>query len=713
MSLQGINPNLAAPPDASQASFELADIVAILRAQAGLILRITVLTVAVAVVVVSLMPTRYGSSATVMLDPRKNAVADLSAVLAALPTDPASLQNQIQVLQSRDLAAEVIAKLKLYDDPEFNGTMQQSVGSVLLSAMNPKHWIAGDPPPPDPAVERDAIIDAFLSHLSAESLGLSTTITVSFTSRDRDKAALIANTVAETYVADLVGTKVNASEATSAWLTERIRELGAQVQAQEAAALTYRAQHNLDSSAGGTLLIEQQLGGINGQIILARADLSAKQAVLNQVQTLLKSGRPADISQIIASPLIIQLRGQQAELLRQQAALAIPYGPKHPKRLAIDSQLKDLDLKIGEEADRVASALGNDVAVARAQLGSLQGSLSSTQHQASGQDMTAVKLKALEAEAASSRTLYESFLGRLRNIQDQDELQTPDAHVISHAAVGAGATSPPRLLIVAASLPAGLLLGCIAALLAFRFSSVRRTPPRAVPRPSPQPRPVPRPAGPPILAEIPGALMQGAADHVVDWPASPFARAVTALLARVAPPRNSGSGRIVAVTASAFDATGMTVALALARAAAGAGLRTILVDGHVMQPALVRLTQVRPDGGLMEVLGGTTTINRALTRDPKSTALLLGTLRAPRDPAAALASPRMSELFAHLRLIADLVIVAAPPVRNSREAPTFARLSDAVVMVTRPEEGPGPHVGQALATLAEWRSPPVGMVLVR
>ena len=172
MSLQGINPNLAAPPEPFAASFELADIVAILRAQAGLILRITALIVAAAVVIVSLLPSRYASSATVMLDPRKNAVADLSAVLSALPTDPASLQNQIQVLQSRDLAAEVIAKLKLYDDPEFNGTMQQSVGGVLLSAMNPKRWIAGDPPPPDPAVERDAIIDAFLSHLTAESLGL-------------------------------------------------------------------------------------------------------------------------------------------------------------------------------------------------------------------------------------------------------------------------------------------------------------------------------------------------------------------------------------------------------------------------------------------------------------------------------------------------------------------------------------------------------------
>lgn len=711
MSFQGINPSptprRGSPP---APSFELADLVRILRAKAGLILRVTAATIAIAVVIASLLPTRYASSAVVMLDPRKNAVADSSAVLSQLPTDPASLQNQIQVLQSRDLAAEVITKLKLYDDPEFNGTLQQSLGGAMLSMLNPKNWFASNDGSPDPAIERDAIIDAFLSHMWAETVGLSTTITVTFTSRDRDKAALIADTIAETYVADLVETKLKASDATSAWLTQRIRQLGDQVRIQEAAALTYRAKHNLDSSAGGTALIEQQLGGINGQIIQARADLSAKVAVLNQVEGLVKAGRPADISQIIASPLIIQLRTQQADLLRQQAALAIPYGPKHPKRIGIENQLKDLDLKIGEEADRVASALANDVAVARAQLGSLQGSFSSTQHQASGQDMVAVQMKALEADAASSRKLYEAFLGRLRAIQDQDGLLMPDAHVISHAAVPVGATSPPRLLLVAASVPAGLLLGCLFALLSVRFAPARRV---VAQRPRAAPRPVPQtvPSAPPILAEIPGALTEGAADHVVDWPASPFARAIGGLLGRVAPP--PGTSRVVSITASADDASGTTVALALARAAAKAGLRTILVDGHVMRPQVVRLTQVRPQGGLMEVLGGSATVNRALTRDPRSTALLLGTLRPPRDPAAALASPRMAELFTHLRAICDLVIVAAPPVRDSREAPTFARLSDAVVMVARPEERPGPYLGPALQTLAQSRSAPIGMVLVR
>jgi Mrp family chromosome partitioning ATPase len=275
-------------------------------------------------------------------------------------------------------------------------------------------------------------------------------------------------------------------------------------------------------------------------------------------------------------------------------------------------------------------------------------------------------------------------------------------------------------MIVLASFPAGVLLGCLAALLSVRLAGPRRV---AVPRPAPRSRPVPQPSpmpmpqpvaaysGPPILADIPGALIEGAADHVIDWPASPFARAVSALLMRVAPP--AGGGRIVSVTVSTSGQAGTTVALALARAAAKSGLRTILVDGNVQKPAIARLTGVRTPAGLIEVLRGSVTLNRALTRDPRSAVLLLSSAAPSRDPAAALASPRMAELFAHLRRICDLVIVAAPPVQTVREAPYFTKLSDAVVMVARPEEGPGPNLPNALRALAQWRSPPVGMVLVR
>jgi uncharacterized protein involved in exopolysaccharide biosynthesis/Mrp family chromosome partitioning ATPase len=719
MSFQGVNPQLVSPPPRPPgASFELADIFAILRARLALICQVAAVVIAIAVFVALLLPTRYSSSSVVMIDPRKNTVADLSAVLSALPTDPASLQNQIQILQSRNLAAEVIAKLGLYDDPEFNAARQPP---GLLSALNPRRWLAsGDAP--DQSGRRDAIIDAFLSHLSADALGLSTTITVTFTSRDPEKAAKIADAVAQAYVDDQLNAKLRASETTSAWLTQRIRDLAGQVQAQEAAALTYRATHNLDSSAGGTALIEQQLGGINGQIVLARADLSAKSAVYNQAQNLLKVGNPANISQIIASPLMIQLRTQQADLIKQQSALAVTYGPKHPKRIAIETQMRDLDSKINEEAARIVSALANDVSVARAQLGSLQGSLHDTQHQASGQDLTAVRLGALEAEAASTRKLYEAFLARLNTIQDQEGLQYPDSRVISRAPVPSAPSSPPRMLIVLASIPAGLLLGCLAALLAVRFAprAARVRPvgePRALPQRPAVPRPAPQrpaqPAAPPILADVPGALASGAADHVIDWPGAPFSRAVKGLLDRVTASMVDGAGRVVTVTSSQSGEAGTTVALALARAASNAGLRTILVDGHMTDPAIASLTGVTAQAGMMDVLRGTAPLNKALARDPRSGALLLGNNRPPRDTQAALAAPRTAELFAHLKGISDLVVVAAPPVLVGRETPYFTRLSDAVVMVARPDERPAPPLNNALRALGQWRSPPVGMVLVR
>ena len=723
MPFQGTDPQPTTPARSSDSAraFDLTDLLAILRTRLGTIVRIASLVVATAVVVATILPSRYASSAVVILDQRKNTIADLTSVLSALPTDPASLQNQIQILMSRDLAAEVITKLKLYDDPEFAGPAQPTVMSVLLTALNPRHWFesSATDAPIDGAVRRDAIIDAFLSHLSADSLGLSTTITVTFQSRDAAKAALIANTVASVYVEDQVNSKLSATEATSAWLTQRIADLARQVQAQEAAALTYKAQNNLDSSPGGTSLIEGQLGGINTQLVQARADLAAKSAIYAQVARSVKSGDLANISQVVASPLIIQLRSQQADLMRQEADLAVRYGERNPKRIAVETQLTDLDKKIGEEVSRIAASLASDVAIARAQVGSLQASLIMTQHQASAMDMTAVRLQALEANAVSTRNLYDSYLARLHAIQDQDGLQYPEARVISRAPVPAAPSSPPRLLIMLASIPAGLLAGLLWALLTERFPRTRapahRPPSRPQVRPvaPQQPSPQAAMAQPPLLADVPGALLAGAADHIVDWPASAFSRAIKRLLARLAVPGKTGKGRVVCVAPAEQGVAGSTIAVALARAASQSGLRTILVDGSLKKPVIAHIMGVHPQTGMNDVLKGSAALSRTLARDTRSGVLLLSNLQPILDPARMLAAPRTSELFAHLRTLADFIIIAAPTVISSPETPFLTKVSDVVVVVADPTAGPRSLLGRALQALVAWRSPPVGMVLAR
>jgi polysaccharide biosynthesis transport protein len=688
-------------PDTASASapaFRFADLAAIVRRRRTLIFGVATAVVACTFLALLVWPARYAASATIVLEGRKNSVTEQSAVLSALPIDPASLQNQIQILTSRDLAGRVIDKLALTQDPEFSSP---GLFAVLFG---------GDYSPDAAVRQRNLAIDAFLSHLSVDVVGLSTTITVTFSARDPDKAALIANAIADAYVEGQVNAKVVATEQATGWLTERIRQLARQTQDAETAVQRYKAEHNLSEGPEGVSLADQQLVGINTQLVQARSDLAQKQANYDRVRSLLASGQAADASQVVASPLIVQLRQQEAELARQEAQLSTRYGPRHPKMVEIESQRHDLDAKIDEEVHRIAGSLQNDVTTAGAQVASLVASLARAQAEASKQNMARVELRALQANAQSTRTMYESFVTRLRETQDQEEIQTPDARVVSRASPPTSPAAPRRIVILAAAIPAGLLLGLLIALLAERFGAGVAPGRQSV---APATAPARRV---PVLAEFPdlarmSASPMPAADYVIDYPASAFARAIAALDRQIAGAGGWSGPRVLMVT-SAEPGEGKTaIALSLARAAAGRGQRVVLIEGDARWPAAARMMRVpQLRSGLAEVVTGAAPVSRSLARDARSNVLLLSWAARPARLRELLSSQRMAQLMAHLRASCDLVVVDAPPVR-APESAAYLALTDAVLFVAGTEPHAQPAAVDALAVLAAQRAPTIGIAL--
>ncbi len=209
----------------AEAGLQLSDVARIARSRSAIIRNVALAVVAVTFVVLMLLPTMYATSASVMIDPRKNNVTDLSAVLSQLPTDPASLQNQVQILTSRDLAQKVIDRLRLYDDPDFNASLNQSVIGKILNTLDPRNWLR-DSNASDLDAQRDKIIDAFEHNLTVAPEGLSTTLTVTFTARDPAKAALIANTLVDTYIESQIDSKRSTGDKTTAWLLNRTNAVG-------------------------------------------------------------------------------------------------------------------------------------------------------------------------------------------------------------------------------------------------------------------------------------------------------------------------------------------------------------------------------------------------------------------------------------------------------------------------------------------------------
>ncbi|MBV9979062.1 polysaccharide biosynthesis tyrosine autokinase [Bradyrhizobium sp.] len=664
--------------------FRLNDLLLLAHRRNPLILTVAAACVALAAVVLLLLPTLYSASAVVMLEQRKNNVAGVSAVLSELPTDPASVQNQIQILTSRDLASQVVDKLDLEHDSEFAGSGF--------------HLFGGDAAA-DPVVQHERVVTKFLGRLSVENEGLSTALTITFKASTGEKAARIANAVAESYVQSQLDAKSMATREATDWLEGRVHELSREVQAADAGVERYKALHNLSDSANGTPLIEQQINTLSTQLVQAKADLSQKQATFSRVDTLARSGHGADISQAVASPLIIQLRSQEADLIRSEAELTTKYGPKHPKLIAVQSQKHDLEQKISDEVARLGGALSNDVSVAQAQVAALENSLANVERQAQAENLMRVKLKTLQVNAASAHSIYEAFVARLHTIQDQSMIEAPDAHIISHAAVPNAPNSPRRMLILAASIPIGLLLGLLAALLTERLG-------QGVPRQHAAQPPIP------VLAELPGVSHPRAADLIVDWPTSPYALAIARLTSSILYGAQRGGPRTILVTSPQAGEGAPTVALSLARSAAAQGRRVVVVDANMAKPAVAPLVGYRAvRNGMAEVLAGRAPLSRALLKDTRSNVLLLSPSPVAGKMLGRLSSARMAQLIRHLARVSDLTIINAPPALGSTALQFLARQADAVMLVARADVNPRPDVMQAVEILARIPAPPIGMVL--
>lgn len=719
---------MAPPP------FQLADLVRLIEARRSLILRVALGVFLCALAVALVLPTTWTGSVTVMLDQRKNNVTDLSAVLSQLPTDPATIQNQLQIIQSRDLAGQVVDRLHLDQDPEFNPALKGPGLGQLVAGMaalfNPKTWLGGAPAP---TADRDRVIDNFLKHVDAQAEGLSTSITLSVTSRDPAKAALLANSLADAYVKSQVADKVSATNATTGWLNQRLNELANQLQAQQEDIQRYKAQNNLNDTAPGNSLVDQQMAAISAQIVQARSDLAEKQAIKDRIDQLMASGNPADISQIASSPLIVQLRTQQTDVLRQEADLSSKYGPLHPKMQAIQQQKRDLDIKIGQEVNRLAASAANDVTVARAHLNSLQASLGGTEGTARTQNMARIQLQAMESNAASTRAQYEAFVQRLRSTQNVDGVQLPDAQIISPAAVPRTPTGPKRALIVGASIPLGLLLGLLAALVTEKIGpllpvrvngsrrgaitpAAARTAPRmAMPRTMSKTKPAPRPVavwnGPPILTQLDDPAQLRAADFVLDYPASKYAHAMADLVRQLESPGLHGAA-IVALTSADNGESRSAIAVSLARAAARMGKKAILVDcapGHLASRAM----KARVRSGLYEVLTGAVPLNRALAKDPRGEVYLLGTAKRAPSNEAMYASPTMAHLVDVLRGGADFVVMDCGSAHGGPDAALIARLADVTLLVSPRAQLNGPMAANAVTILESAKAAPIGIVVTK
>lgn len=662
------------PGDGDAKLIDLRGIGATIRQRQWLILATIGMVLALTAIAYLMTPKRYTASATIALDRRvDDLVGKESGGEAGLTTDSPTVDTAVQVLTSPTLIGEVVDGLQLANAVDFGRSADQAIAA-------------------SPEAGRRRAIGAVRSGLSVKRTGTSYAIAVTFAGNDPQKAAAIVNRVVDQYIDDQKSGKEGARAKETALLRDRLAGLRNDVIAAEQAVAGYRARTNLIDVEKDSTAVQQEISVLNTQLATAEAERAEAQARLNAARST-GAGGPQESSALAG------VRAQRASLSVQRADLAGRYGPLHPDLARIDRQISDIDRTIASESARVRANLAAETAAANGRVAAVRSSLGRAQGGLTAGNNASVQLAELTRNADSARGLYQAFLDRYRQSVAGQGTDQSNAYVISHAMVPGAPDFPSRTVFLVGGLLAGLLAAAALVLILEMLESGLKNR-----RELEQQLGIPVLGTVPDLRSLPGGRSHsrdpmGPADYLVGNEGSVYGEAFRSIRTALRIGHPDQRVRSLAVTSALPNEGKTTTSICLARSAALAGARVVLVDCDIRRRASSRSMADGVKAGLTDVLKGTATLDDALVQDTASGAFVLAQSAHATGDYDLITSSAMQSLIAQLTGRFDFVVLDTAPVLPLAEARAIAGMADGVLLVTRWRKTPAQAANLALDLL--------------
>jgi len=624
-------------------------------------------------------PPVYTATGILIYQPEAARVpGDTNDLMPDAASEDAVTASQTEVIDSLPAAAAIAAKLDLAASPAFNPALAHRPWPFSLRAARAAPTAA-------------ALAEEVRRHLSVAVLPGSRILKVSFSAADPVLAANAANLAMQLYLAHERDAAFATLTDAQTWLVAHARDEQAQLDGTETALAQARAAAGVVQGAQSSLTGETA-SRLAASLTQAQADLAMNQARLASAH----SGDAAAANAAIA-PNLLPLRKEQADLAAQVQSLAGEYGPDYPALRTARTELAAISAEIAAESARELDAARAEVAADQAQIATLSAALAGARTASQTEDQESAPVRALEQRAEAGRAMLRNMTLQADQLAQDASLTKADARLLSAAAVPSRPSSPSRGLIMGASALLGACAGVLLASLAGALDTSFRS--GAALRAA---------LGLSCLAMIPET--RDPQSLALSTPFSLYAEQLRALRTALG---LGGAARIIAVTAARPGEGKTTLTIALARALAMAGLRTLAIDGDLRQPSFDAVIGAGGACGLTDHLAGLAPRAAIMCRDPLSPAIFM-----PAGTQAATAlnlflTPALPALLDELRESFDVILLDVPPAYALAEGRVLARVADSALLCVRWGHTPRRVVAGAIELLREAGVTLAGAVLTR
>ncbi len=436
----------------------LQDVLGTVIRQRTLVIGITAACIAAGLLFAVNRDRHYVANTRILIYPNGVQVLDRDVIRPSESSEGgvAVVESQMRVLTSESVLKDVVSRENLIVDSEFVGEPDGLLSEIRSLFAN--RSARG----PDPAIKALFKLEKAVSTSRPQR---SHVIDLHVKTRDAEKSARLANTIAKTYIDLETESRSRIARQASGTLSARLSELRDELTAAENAIEQYKLANNiLDSN--GSPINEQELEQLNTRLVDARARTALARSNLEQIQRARQTASDLDnIPEALGSSTISGLRIRLATALQRRSVLAADLLPSHPSMAAVDAEVAVVQQQIGQELTRIVGRAEADLDRALAEQQRIEDRLETIKQSTFVTNDARVRLRELTRDASARRDVYQTFLLRSKELGEQENVNTMQARIISAAIPPLRPSGLGSVLILAFAGIVGVGLGICTALL--------------------------------------------------------------------------------------------------------------------------------------------------------------------------------------------------------------------------------------------------------
>ena len=402
-----------------------------------------------ALAIALLLPKKYVSSTTILLDARDEQQMAAPGMRATARERAGYLQTQIDLIQSSKVAKRVVRDLKYVQQPGVREQYERDTGGLGTI----EDWAAGN----------------LLKDLKADSSG-SNIISVAYTSNSPKLAADVANGFAKAYVDTSLELRTEPTREAAAWFEDQLKSLRTNVSQAQHKLSAYQKEKGITSLDERTDIEALRLNELSTQLMAARNATYDAQARYKQAAEFLGKGNAsaggskdpvhADaLPEVMANPAVMAVKTALVAAEGRLETSSADLGPNHPLYQRNVAEVQGLREKLASEMKKVVAGLNNNAIATRRREEELKNAYQAQQDRLLNNRDSRVELAVMVRDLENAQRTYDTALSRWLTNKVESRASMTNIAVLTPAVEPLEPKSPKVPLIGGLSVLVGLLLG--------------------------------------------------------------------------------------------------------------------------------------------------------------------------------------------------------------------------------------------------------------